>query len=148
MAGPSLAIRHARDEDAGAIADLCVQLGYAATADEIASRLRKLLAMPTQAVFVACDEDDSVRGYIATEQRLLLESGAHVEIVGLAVDAAHRRGGAGRALLTAAESWAYRRGVSRLRVRSNVLREEAHAFYPGMGYALDKTQHCYLRDLA
>ena len=32
-----------------------------------------------------------MRGYIATEQRLLLESGAHVEIVGLAVDAAHAK---------------------------------------------------------
>lgn len=147
MAGPSLAIRHARDEDAAAIAALGAQLGYPVAVDAIAARLRKLLAMPTQAVFVACDEDDTVRGYVATEQRLLLESGAHVEIVALVVDADSRRGGAGRALLTAAESWAYRRGVSRLRVRSNVLREEAHAFYPDMGYALDKTQHCYLREL-
>lgn len=148
MAGPALAIRHARPEDAEAIAALSGQLGYPVEVADISRRLKKMLDTPTQAVFVACDEDDRVHGYIAAEQRLLLESGAMVEIVGLSVDAALRRGGAGRALMLAAELWAHKRGVDRLTVRSNVLREEAHAFYPGLGYQLEKTQHCYRRSLA
>ena len=147
MANFALSIRHARQEDADAIAVLAGALGHQVDAADIARRLRKLLDDPTQIVFVACDEDGRVHGYVAAEQRLLLETGAIVEIVGLAVDAELRRSGAGRALVSAAELWAYKRGVSRLRVRSNVLRDEAHAFYPGIGYALEKTQHCYAREL-
>ncbi len=143
----ALSIRHARQEDAGAIARLANLLGHAAEPDDIARRLRKLLDDPTEAVFVACDEDDQVHGYIAAEQRLMLESGAMVEIVGLSVDADHRRGGAGRALLTAAELWAHKRGVARLRVRANILRDDAHLFYPAMGYTCDKTQYCYTHQL-
>ncbi|PJK08030.1 GNAT family N-acetyltransferase [Lysobacteraceae bacterium NML08-0793] len=143
----ALAIRHARSEDAAAIAHLAAQLGYPASEQDILRRLRKMLDTPTQAVFVACDDDGRVLGYVATEQRLMLETGALVEIVALAVDAKLRRGGTGRALVSAAELWAFKRGVKNLRVRSNIQREDAHAFYPGIGYQLEKTQHCYLREL-
>ncbi|WP_158601698.1 GNAT family N-acetyltransferase [Solilutibacter pythonis] len=148
MATHALSIRHARGEDAAAISALAGQLGHPTSEADIARRLRKLLDDPTQAVFVACDEDDRVHGYIAAEQRLLLETGALVEIVALAVDAELRRGGAGRALVSAAELWAYKRGVNRLSARADLPREAAHAFYPGIGYAPEKTQHCYARHLA
>ena len=38
-------------------------------------------------------------------------------------------------------------GVRKLRVRSNVVRDEAHRFYPALGFNLAKTQACYDTEL-
>jgi GNAT superfamily N-acetyltransferase len=75
-----------------------------------------------------------------------LELARFAEIRALVVDPEKRRLGAGRALVAEAIRWAKERKVQKLRVRSNVLREEAHRFYPALGFALTKTQACY--DLA
>lgn len=141
------AIRHAEAPDAEAIARLNTQLGYPVDAATITRRLEKLLQRPTHAVFVACDEDGVVHGFIALEQRLLLCSGEWVEIVALAVDEAQRRHGAGRALVMAGELWAHKRGVDYVFLRSNVLRAESHPFYEHLGYDRTKTQYAYARDL-
>ena len=142
----AFSIRHARLEDAGEIARLSEQLGYAMAAHEAAARLKRLLDMPTHVVFVLA-EDDGLRGYVAAEHRLLLESGERVDIVGLVVDDRCRRNGGGGALLTAAELWAMKRGVRQLRVRSNILRDGSHAFYEALGYLRAKTQHAYAKTL-
>lgn len=142
----AFAVRHARVEDADSIAWLSAELGYPNTTADISTRLKKLLELPTHAVFVVCD-DDGVRGFVAAEHRLLLESGERVDIVGLVVDEASRHCGAGSALLTAAELWAMKRGVAHLQVRANVQREQAHAFFDQLGYARHKTQHAYAKQL-
>jgi hypothetical protein len=49
---------------------------------------------------------------------------------------------------SAAEAWARSHGGAAMRVRSNVVRPEAHAFYGRLGYGRQKTQHCYARALA
>ena len=36
---------------------------------------------------------------------------------------------------------------NRVLFRSNIVRTESHAFYPGLGYALIKTQHVYRKAL-
>lgn len=139
-------VRHARVEDADSIAALSTELGYPNSGSDIGARLKKLLDLPTHAVFVLCD-DDGVRGFVAAEHRLLLESGERVDIVGLMVDAGCRRSGGGSALLTAAELWAMKRGVPQLRVRSNVQREPSHPFFQALGYVCSKTQHVYGKQL-
>lgn len=146
-ASRGFSIRHAEATDAEAIARLAVQLGYLVEAATLARRLDKLLQRPTHAVFVACDEDGTVHGFIALEQRLLICSGERVEIVALAVDQAQRRSGAGRALVMAGELWAHKRGVAKVFLSSNVLREESHPFYAHLGYDRTKTQHAYAREL-
>lgn len=148
MSATAFSIRYARSEDAAALAQLATQLGYPASEADIGKRLRTLLERPTQAVFVACDEEGTVLGCIAAEQRLTLITGTTAEITALIVSPPHRRQGAGRALVLAAELWAHKRGLDQLSVRSNSVREEAHAFYPGLGYQHHKSQHCYLRQLA
>lgn len=142
----AFSIRHARIEDAGEIARLSEQLGYPITGSEAAARLKRLLDMPTHAVFVLA-EDDGLRGYVAAEHRLLLESGERVDLVGLVIDDSCRRSGGGSALLTAAELWAMKRGVRQLRVRSNIARDGSHPFYEALGYARVKTQHAYAKTL-
>jgi GNAT superfamily N-acetyltransferase len=142
-------IRTATIADAAEIARLSAQLGYPAPAGVFAARLQRLLDSPLHAVLVAASAaDHRLAGFIALEQRLTLELGERVEIVGLVVDAAARRGGIGRLLVTAAEGWTGDRGLDEVFLRSNVVRPEAHPFYEGLGYIRTKTQHAYRKRLA
>ncbi|MDP3859393.1 MAG: GNAT family N-acetyltransferase [Stagnimonas sp.] len=133
--------------DAADIARLANELGYAASTAEIASRLQILLPSPTQFVAVA-ESGGALVGWVAAEQRLLLESGERAELVGLVVGAAARRSGAGSALVAAAEGWASSRKLTMICVRSNVSRPESHPFYERLGYVRRKTQHVYLKPLS
>ena len=139
-------IRPAVAADANAIALLTAELGYPTPAAEMRARLEVLLTHLTH--FVAVAEDASgVIGWIAAEERLLLESGKRVELVGLVVTSSVRRTGVGKALVRQAESWARGRGLESMFVRSNVVRDEAHLFYESLGYSRTKTQHAYAKRL-
>lgn len=136
-------LRLAVDADAAEIARLTRQLGYPATAADTATRLPHMLALSHHFICVAAGVGDRLHGWIAAEDRLLLEYGRRVELTGLVVDAEVRRSGIGHALVAAAERWAHERGVDRITVRSNVVRVEAHLFYECLGYVRHKTQHSY-----
>lgn len=139
-------IRAATLADAAEIARLSAELGYPATLETMSARLQYLLASPRHAVLVG-DGGSRLLGWIALEQRVLLEYDERVEIVGLVVDAGQRRGGIGKALVAAGEQWAATRGIAEVFVRSNVTRESSHPFYVGLGYTRSKTQHAYRRRL-
>lgn len=138
--------RPARASDAAEIARLAGELGYPADAQSMAARLCALLGDPRQCVRVI-DGDGRLAGWIAAERRISLEVGDRVEITGLVVDGTVRRGGVGRALVGAAEAWAKEQGIGRVVVRSNMQRQASHPFYEGLGYARQKSQHVYGRQL-
>jgi GNAT superfamily N-acetyltransferase len=138
--------RSAQASDVTAITRLVGQLGYAASEADIARRLDQLLADPNQLLVLAVRED-AVLGFIAAEQRLILETGHFIEIVGLVVAVEARKLGIGGQLLDVAEAWARQRGMASIRVRSNTARVESHPFYESHGYARKKTQHVYAKNL-
>jgi len=147
--GPDVAaaaVRPASVADASAIAALATQLGYPSTENLILARMSALDARGTTAILVA-ERGGLVVGWIAVREELSLESGRFAEIAGLVVDLAHRGAGIGEDLVTAAEHWARTRGQSRMRVRSNVLRERSHAFYRQLGYAETKRQVAFDKPL-
>lgn len=86
-------------------------------------------------------------GWIHASRSLTLESGVGCEIRGLVVAASHRQSGVGRRLVEAAESWADGRQCTRIRVRSNVVRDGARAFYSRLGYRVSKTQRVFDKPL-
>ena len=88
-----ISTRPARDEDAGALADLSTQLGYPADADAMRARLVRVRAEDVGEVFVAIDARGSVLGWTHVVPRLQLEEEPFVELAGLVVDAAARSGG-------------------------------------------------------
>jgi GNAT superfamily N-acetyltransferase len=141
-------IRAATLDDAADIARLSAQLGYPADVAVFADRLERILPLRTHAVLVYESENGRLAGFIGLEQRLTVESGDKAEIVGLVVDADARRTGAGRKLIAAAEDWTRARGLRELFLRSNIVRPEAHAFYPALGFERSKTQHVYRKTLA
>ncbi len=143
----SYRIRGARVSDAREFARLTTELGYPATAGQIAPRLRALLRLTGHFVAVAAETRGHLLGWVAAERRFLLHAEPRVEIIGLVVDAPARRGGIGEALVQAVEEWAVDQGVGRIAVRSNVTRRESHPFYERLGYRREKTQHAYVRTL-
>ena len=136
-------VRPMTERDARAAADLSGQLGYPSTAEQIRRRLGRLSDDPESAVFVAESGDGRVVGWVHVVGRCLLELDPYAELGGLVVNAAARREGAGRALVSAAEEWAAGRGYVIMRVRSNMKRVEARPFYEGAGYAIVKSQNVY-----
>jgi GNAT superfamily N-acetyltransferase len=141
----TLRVREMRAGDSGAVAALSEELGYPAGDGDMAARIAALTLDGEAVLLVAETAAGDIAGWIHVASRRGLESAPFAEIVGLVVARTRRRQGAGRLLLRAGESWAAGRGLARIRVRSNVARDVAHAFYPAMGYRRVKTQHVYER---
>lgn len=133
-------IRSARTYDAEALAQLCGELGYPATRQQIVCRLAAIEAAPGNGILVAEDGEGRVTGWLHVATAVSLTDDPCAEILGFVVSAPARGSGIGRDLLRAAEAWAHARGCERLRVRSRVERERAHRFYERAGYVRVKTQ--------
>lgn len=137
-----IALRPATLADADSITALTAELGYPGDPAATRQRLQQLLPARHELVLVA-EHAGVLIGWLHAQTRIALESGLQAEIIGLVVSATHRRTGAGRALVRAAEEWAVARGTPVLVVRSNVLREESHRFYLSLGFTHAKTQAVY-----
>jgi GNAT superfamily N-acetyltransferase len=140
----SLSFREAGRADAAALASLSGELGYPVSIAEMRARLELMAKNPDHAVLVACDRDGAagtgaVIGWIDVGIVFHLQSGRYCEIGGLVVTASARRKGTGKALVAQAEEWAATRGLARVLVRSNAVREDAHRFYIREGYRRAKT---------
>ncbi|MFI5058015.1 MAG: GNAT family N-acetyltransferase [Candidatus Acidiferrales bacterium] len=142
-----LKIRRARRGDAARIAELSGQLGYPATAAQIAQRLRGLKPAAQHAVFVADLPGSGITGWLHVSVAHLVDSDVRAEVNGLVVGEGQRSLGAGARLLEAAEEWARKRGCKSMSVRSNVIRERAHKFYERQGYEHYKTQKAFRKQL-
>jgi GNAT superfamily N-acetyltransferase len=145
---PPRHIRAATMDDCADIARLSGELGYPSSIEQIGANLGKLLGSVDCFVAVAAEAGARVSGWMVVERRLALESGEQAEITGLVVANSARRTGVGRALVSAAEQWAAERGLTNVRVRSNIARGESHPFYERLGYMRSKTQHCYAKHLS
>ena len=142
-----LHVRPAAPADAPRMAVLSTALGYPVDAATLEQRLVRLLGRPDDVVLVAEMPPGLVVGWIHGAEHNLLEGERRCEILGLVVDAGHRKRGAGRRLVDAVERWALARGLALMSVRSNVVRTESHPFYERLGYVREKTQHAYRRRL-
>ena len=144
---PEVTLRAVEPHDLPAVTALCSQLGYPTSEREVERRMRRLAARADDAVFVAV-RNDQVVGWIHVHVREGVESGPDVEVGGLVVDEAHRGSGIGRLLMAHADRWSAERGYTHVRLRSNVVRGAAHAFYQRLGFRIQKTQHTFVKELA
>ena len=141
-----LRIRRATSGDAERLAELTTELGYPTTPKEVKSRISLLKKGGDCAVFVA-ESDGRVIGWIHVGTCYLLEMEPCGEVHGLIVADGKRSLGAGARLLSAAEAWARKHGCESMAVRSNVIRERAHAFYEREGFEHYKTQKAFRKPL-
>jgi GNAT superfamily N-acetyltransferase len=135
-------IRRAGREDAAALAALCGELGYPTEAATVQTRLERVLDDPGHAVFVA-DGCGGIVGWVHALQVIYLEEGPFTEIGGLVVASSCRGEGIGARLMAAAEAWSLNQGIRLVRLRSNTIRERAHAFYRRLGYEITKSQYAF-----
>jgi GNAT superfamily N-acetyltransferase len=145
---PGVVVRTATADDAASIAELAGELGYPSEERVMRARLIGLQASATDWVGLAHEPGGRALGWVHIARRVTLEEGEAAEILGLVVHSAAHRRGVGRRLIEAAEQWCRRRSLSAVRVRSNVLRQGAHEFYPSLGYQRSKSQHVYTKALS
>jgi GNAT superfamily N-acetyltransferase len=150
-------IRKARKADIPWITRLNAQLGYPESSVAIARRLRRIQRdRRDHRVFVAVAESKLQRngpsgvapvGWVHVFADKLLTVDRRAEIGGLVVDENWRSRGVGAALLKTAETWARKKGLFRVAVRTNVVRGRAHHFYEKCGYDLLKQSRVYIREI-
>ena len=142
----ALRIRRAKAADVPRIAELSGELGYPSSVQEMRQRFGQIKPAARHAVFVA-ELEKTVVGWIHVSITPLLEVARRAEVNGLVVAERHRSLGAGAKLLDAAEVWARGKKCQGMSVRSNVIRDRAHAFYERHGYIHFKTQKAFRKKL-
>ncbi len=140
-------VRLAQTEDIKRITALCKQLGYPSSSEQVRQRFHQIQHRDDHAVYVATRADGRVVGWVHVYIRQLIETDLHVEIGGLVIDKAHHRRGLGQLLMEQAEQWAREKGCQAVYVRSNVIREGAHAFYERIGYTTIKRSKVFRKAL-
>jgi GNAT superfamily N-acetyltransferase len=145
--GFSGSIRAPREEDHARLADLAGQLSYPSTPREIALRLAGMANSAEHAAFVAEMSNGEIAGWIAVFILRGLEVDPRGEISGFIVDERFRSQAVGKHLLARAEQWVRDRGYDVVALRSNVIRDRAHAFYLREGYQHTKTQKSFRKKL-
>lgn len=144
---PRITIRAATLSDALRLAPLSGQLGYPSTPSQVAARLATILADPEHVVFIAEENPGEVLGWADVFVMRTIGAEPRAEIAGLVVEESCRSQGIGRLLMARAEEWARQKGCAAVTLRSNVIRERAHAFYERLGYQLIKTQKSFRKML-
>lgn len=147
MSGAAFTIRRANASDREDLARLSTELGYPMTAETAQTRLSEIAGHADHALLVA-EARSRVVAWLQVSFPRIFESPRQAEIAGLVVEEEARGLGIGTALVSAAERWARERQCSALRVRSNVIREEAHAFYRRAGFSEIKSQRVFEKALA
>ncbi|MBC8065191.1 MAG: GNAT family N-acetyltransferase [Chlorobia bacterium] len=139
-------VRQATLDDAEAIIDLTRQLGYQLPDQQILANLEEMLNDDRRVVLVLVIESQVV-GWCTVVADIAITEPPYALLSGMVVDEALRGNGLGRELLMAAEAWARDRGLARIRLRTNLVRAGAQAFYERGGYETVKEQRVYTKAL-
>jgi GNAT superfamily N-acetyltransferase len=140
-------IRAPHEQDYIRLAELAGQLSYPSTAEDIAQRLATMAGSRDHAVFVAEIQGGEIAGWIAVFVSRGVEVNPRGEISGLIVDERFRSPAVGKHRLARAEEWTREQGCEIVGLRSNVIRDRAHAFYLREGYEHTKTQKTFRKKL-
>ncbi len=135
-------IRKALLTDATLINELSKQLGYENTQADTRSYLSSLINLPNEEILVA-EYNNLPIAWMQLSLMLRIESGYFAEITGLVVAENYRSIGVGNLLIDYAKSWTYAKGINKLRVKTNIVRQRTHTFYERNGFTLRKEQKAY-----
>ncbi len=120
------------------------QLGYEHSEESLAKNISAVRGSGGE-VFVA-ELSGRVCGCVSAIIDVRLAAGTNGEIVSLVVDEASRGRGVGKGLVSTAENW-LKDHTNVIRIRANVIREQAHEFYKNLGYSLSKTQVVFSKNV-
>ena len=140
-----LNIREAKVDDILSIVELTKELGYNLTKEEIKNKIKKFSLNLVEKIFVA--EYEYVIGWMHISLVEPLESKSFVEIRGIVVKEELRKKGIGTTLIQTAENWAREKGCKKLRVRTNIKREETRKYYRNLNFISKKTQEVFEKEI-
>jgi GNAT superfamily N-acetyltransferase len=138
VASDPVRVRPMIRSDLGDCRSLLSQLGYEMSTAELERRFGEVTAAPEHSALVA-ETAGRVVGLMHVFARPALENPREAVVQAIVVDAAFRRCGVGRELMTAAENWGRERGCRSVVLSSNTARAPAHAFYAALGYRVSAT---------
>jgi GNAT superfamily N-acetyltransferase len=134
-----VAIRRAKAEDAAAIAACLSALGYGTSPTLVGDKLSALRNSSADTVLVAEHPSAAIVGVVSVHLLPLFHAlGNLARLTALAVSVSHQRQGVGRALVAAAEAFAWEHDCRRVEITSGDHRDDAHAFYRALGYEVDE----------
>ena len=136
-------VRKVIEKDIPQLLSLLEQLGYAISSRDLQERIYLIESKIDSAIFVAEQNDKQILGCLHVIIDSRLAEGTFGEIVSLVVDERERGKKIGRKLVNAALSWISDKGNSRVRVRCNVKRHDAHQFYTHLGFDEIKSQKIF-----
>ena len=136
----SITVRPYESADLPLVVALAEQLGYPVAEDEVFGHMSAIEQDPNHVVVVAADDLGKAVGWVHVFLARRVFMPPRADLGGLVVDEAARGKSIGEKLMVAAEEWARQMGCTRIIVRSNVVREEAHRFYHRLGYEISKRQ--------
>jgi len=126
-------IREATAADAAALGGLIAELGYEAAPEAIMDRLEAQADMGVGTL--VAEVEGAVVGCASWSlTRVLHRTGPVGRVSMMVVTEALRGRGIGKALVRAVEARCAALGCVLVEVTSNMRREDAHAFYEGLGY--------------
>jgi GNAT superfamily N-acetyltransferase len=144
--GSLLSIRRLTIDDAEAVAELCGQLGYPGSPDDLRQRIDET-SRSTDRIALAAVLNGQIVGWIEAFIERHLQSSASALIGGLVVRDGTRGVGIGKRLCLEVEEWARSKSIPLIRVRSQIIREDAHRFYVRDGYRKVKTSLVFEKPL-
>jgi GNAT superfamily N-acetyltransferase len=140
-------VRSATAADSLQISALCDQLGYPASSEQVAQRIKAIQHQDDHTLLIAQGPDSNLLGWVHIFLRPLVVAELEAELGGLIVDDRYRGQGIGKLLMRHAELWSSEKGCQALRLRSNIIRKNAHAFYERIGYEKIKTSWVFRKAL-
>jgi GNAT superfamily N-acetyltransferase len=130
--------------DTTSITYLMSELGYSVDEEELKFNIQEIQNRGGT-VFVA-EVNGRVVGSICSVIDARLAEGVYGELVSLIVSEKFRGTGVGKGLVEVGEQWIGKR-ATRIRVRANEIRSDAHAFYKHLGYRESKTQKVFIKNV-
>ena len=137
-------LRLVKKEDARGVKKLAEELGYPSSEEKISEILNTVVQHDDHRMMVA-EKADELVGYIHMVSSLTVGSEPFVEIAALSVLEDHRKLGIGKALIAESQKLANEKGLEYVRIRSNIIRREAHKFFEQRGFRNLKTQEVFVK---
>jgi N-acetylglutamate synthase-like GNAT family acetyltransferase len=141
-----VSIRKYAPQDAAEVAKLCGQLGYPTSELQLDERMKQM-GQRSSLVVAVDNASNCIAGWIELLVVTHVFSDMCMEIGGLVVNEGVRSRGIGKLLVEAAEEAGRKMRIQRVRVRSNIVRGRAHAFYEQLGYKEVKTSKVFEKTL-
>lgn len=134
--------RRFKETDLHGLIKLMFELGYQTKEEDFQKTTREIIKRDG-AIFIA-EEEDRIIGSSCAIIDVRLAEGICGEIVSLVISEDFRGFGVGKHLTLISEEWIYKR-VDKVRIRANVIREDAHSFYNYLGYKEKKEQKVFIK---